>query len=77
MDLYRIIDDLVAERNRVQKIIESLELMAVPPDEAAPRSPTKKRGRKSMDGAARKEVSERMKLYWARRRGDEQKENAA
>lgn len=68
MDLYRIIGDLVEERNRLQRIIESLEAM----DEVAsgPARPHPAgRGRKSMDQAARKEVSERMKLYWAKRRG--------
>jgi hypothetical protein len=69
MDLYRIIGDLVEERNRLQRIIESLEAMAgepAPPARARPDG----RGRKSMDNAARKEVSERMKLYWAKRRAD-------
>lgn len=70
MDLYRIIEDLVAERNRVQKIIESLEVMAITPDAIPSRKAVRKRGRKSMDGAARREVSERMKLYWAKRRGE-------
>jgi hypothetical protein len=67
MDLYRIIGDLVEERNRLQRIIESLEAMdGVPAKPAKARPAT--RGRKSMDNAARKEVSERMKLYWAKRR---------
>jgi hypothetical protein len=68
MDLYRIIGDLVEERNRLQRIIESLEAMdgiAAKPARSRPAA----RGRKSMDHAARKEVSERMKLYWAKRRG--------
>jgi hypothetical protein len=69
MDLYRIIGDLVEERNRLQRIIESLEAMdgfTAKPARARPAA----RGRKSMDNAARKEVSERMKLYWAKRRGE-------
>jgi hypothetical protein len=67
MDLYRIIGDLVDERNRLQRIIESLEAMegqTAKPVRSAPAG----RGRKSMDHAARKEVSERMKQYWAKRR---------
>ena len=67
MDLYRIIGDLVEERNRLQRIIESLEAMegqTAKPVRTAPAG----RGRKSMDHAARKEVSERMKQYWAKRR---------
>jgi hypothetical protein len=70
MDLYRIIGDLVGERNRLQRIIESLEAMdGIAPKPA--RSRPAARGRKSMDNAARKEVSERMKLYWAKRRSAE------
>lgn len=69
MDLYRIIFELVQERNRLQRIIESLETMdpdADPPSRVA----AKRRGRKSMDRAAREEVSARMKRYWARRRAE-------
>jgi hypothetical protein len=67
MDLYRIIRELVQERDRLQRIIESLEGMNSAPRSQAP-STGKRRGRKSMDPAARQEVSERMKRYWARRR---------
>jgi hypothetical protein len=69
MDLYRIIGDLVEERNRLQRIIESLEAMdaaAVRPVRTRPVG----RGRRSMDHAARKQVSDRMKLYWAKRRAE-------
>ena len=67
MDLYRVIAELVEERKRLERIIQSLESM----DQTGMIAPpaTKKRGRKSMDGAARRQVSERMKLYWAKRRG--------
>ncbi len=68
MDLYRIIRELVQERDRVQRIIESLEEMK--PDAKPPMriETTRRRGRKSMDRAARKQVSERMKRYWAQRK---------
>ena len=69
MDLYRIISDLVEERNRVQRIIESLEAMDKGAGNASRPQPTM-RGRRSMDSVARKEVSDRMKLYWAKRRGE-------
>ena len=36
------------------------------------RRPEKKRGRKFMDGQARREVSERMKQYWSARRKQDQ-----
>jgi len=72
MDLYRIIGDLVAERDRLQRIIESLEAMTEATARAVrPRPLT--RGRKSMDDKARKEVSARMKLYWAKRRASDGK----
>jgi hypothetical protein len=67
MDLYRIIRELVQERNRLQAIIESLEEMKSP-GKAPPRQAGKRRGRKSMDRAAREEVSQRMKRYWAQRK---------
>jgi len=65
MDLYRIIGELVEERNRLQRIIESLEAMK----EDTPK-PRPVRGRRTMDASARKEVSKRMKLYWEKRRGE-------
>ena len=79
MDLYRIIDYLAAERNRLSQVIQLLERRA---SEGAFRSrwtsghldgrkekpPARRRGRKSMDAAARREVSERMLRYWAQRR---------
>lgn len=73
MDLYRIIFELVQERNRLQKIIESLESMD-PGSEPPTRVSGKRRGRKSMDRAAREEVSVRMKRYWAKRRAEEREQ---
>lgn len=70
MDLYRIIFELVQERNRVQHIIESLESMGSETEVRVHR-PGKRRGRKSMDEKAREEVSARMKRYWARRRAEQ------
>jgi hypothetical protein len=67
MDVYRIIRELVLERDRLQRIIDSLEEM-VPNNRAQARQETKRRGRKFMDRAAREEVSERMKRYWAQRK---------
>lgn len=74
MDLYRIISELEQERKRLQRIIESLENLdpAVgPPVRAA----GKRRGRKSMDRAAREEVSARMKRYWAQRRAEREQQS--
>jgi hypothetical protein len=69
MDIYRIIQDLVDERNRVDRIIASLEEMWRT-GKTSPPAGRDRRGRKSMDAKARKEVSDRMKHYWASRRKD-------
>lgn len=71
MDVYRIIRELVLERDRLQRIIDSLEEMQ-PNGRARSRPEGKRRGRKSMDSAAREEVSERMKRYWAQRKAKAQ-----
>jgi hypothetical protein len=69
MEIYRIIRELMLERNRLQRIIESLEEIT-PAGKAQLRPERKRRGRKSMDRAARAEVSERMKRYWEQRRAE-------
>ena len=68
MDLYRIIFELVQERNRIQKIIESLENAT---RGVQPPVPRKRRGRKTMNRTAREEVCERMNRYWAKRRAEQ------
>jgi len=70
MDLYKLIQDLNAEKEKLERVIASLEELqraaglAVPP---APRS-GKRLGRKSMGPEERQQVSERIKKYWASRR---------
>jgi hypothetical protein len=73
MDIYRIIQDLVEERNRVDRIIASLEEMAGSGKTSTSGTGRNHRGRKSMDAKGRKEVSERMKRYWANRRKEQPK----
>ncbi len=68
MDLYRIIRELMLERERLQKIIDSLEEVKHDGRGEIRAGGVKRRGRKSMDRAARAEVSERMKRYWAERK---------
>jgi hypothetical protein len=70
MDIYKIIGELVTERNRILRIIASLEGMGEEGKKAIRSPAARGRGRKSMDGTARKEVSERMKRYWARKRAE-------
>jgi hypothetical protein len=68
MDIHRIIRDLNEERENLNRIIESLELVAKTGRGYS--KPPGRRGRKFMDTAARQEVSERMKKYWAARRAE-------
>ena len=75
MDLTKTIQDLYAEKERLERVIASLEELqrtaAANPVPAPGRS--KRRGRKSMGADERQEVSERMKKYWASRRGKHRK----
>ena len=76
MDLYKAIQDLYAEKEKLERVIASLEELqrtagAVPP---LPK-PVKRRGRKSMNSDERQEVSERMRKYWAARRNPKDEES--
>ena len=71
MDLYKAIQDLYIEKEKLERVIASLEELqrsagAVPP---LPK-PVRRRGRKSMNSQERREVSERMRKYWAGRRNN-------
>ncbi len=65
MDLYRIIHELHVEREKLDHAIAFLEELQRTESAAAKE---KRRGRKAMNASARKQVSERMKKYWAERR---------
>jgi hypothetical protein len=69
MDLYRIIRELVLERDRLAQIIQSLEEHSGAA-KGSRRATAERRGRKPMDRAARQQVSERMKRYWEQRRAE-------
>ncbi len=72
MDLYKAIRDLYAEKERLERVIMSLEELQRSSAAAPELPPTgKRRGRKSMSADERQEVSERMKKYWAKRRKKE------
>jgi len=78
MDLYKAIQELYAEKEKLERVIASLEELqrtagALP---VLPR-PAKRRGRKSMSANERQEVSERMRKYWAGRRDQENTPKAA
>ncbi len=69
MDLYKAIQDLYAEKEKLERVIASLEELqrnaGIEPE--LPKA-GRRRGRKSMGAKERQEVSERMKKYWANRR---------
>ncbi len=79
MDLYRTIQDLYEEKEKLERVISSLEeLQRTAALAGSPLPPAKRRGRKSMAPEERLEVSERMKRYWdARRKGKNPPEPAA
>jgi hypothetical protein len=70
MDLYKAIRDLYAEKERLERVIASLEELQRASEAAGTQPPPigKRRGRKSMSAEERQEVSVRMKTYWANRR---------
>jgi hypothetical protein len=73
MDLRTTIRELYEEKRRIEDAIASLEdLLGATGRPAAPApadSPRKgRRGRKDMSPEERREVSSRMKRYWAKRR---------
>jgi hypothetical protein len=69
MDLYKAIQDLYAEKEKLERVIASLEeLQRTAGSLPAMPKPAKRRGRKSMSPSERQEVSERMRKYWAGRR---------
>ena len=76
MDLYKAIQDLYAEKEKLERVIASLEeLQRTAGSLPVLPKPAKRRGRKSMSASERQEVSERMRKYWAGRRGDSETAN--
>jgi hypothetical protein len=69
MDLYKALQELHAEKEKLDRVIASLEELqrTAGPAPTSPK-PAKRRGRKSMDTSERREVSERLRKYWAGRR---------
>lgn len=68
MDLAKAIAKLREEREQLDKVIASLEQLQATAVDAGTLGIKKRRGRKFMDEKGRKEVSERMKRYWASRK---------
>lgn len=74
MDLYKAIQDLYAEKEKLERVIASLEELQRTAGSLPVAPSGKRRGRKSMNAKERQEVSERMKRYWASRRKQRQHE---
>ena len=74
MDVFKALRALYDERKKLDEVIASLEELqrsaerGEPIELVSPRKKRSKRGRKFMDEAARRDVSQRMKAYWAKRR---------
>jgi hypothetical protein len=69
VDLYKTIQELYTEKEKLERVISSLEeLQRTATGMAVVSLGGKRRGRKSMNAKERQEVSERMKKYWANRR---------
>src|SRR5690242_16511152 len=64
MDLSHILDQLHAERQRLVLLIVNMEALL----DGHPPAARKRRGRKFMGPEERKQVGERIKPYWAKRR---------
>ena len=71
MNINKTIRELIEEKKRLDRVIGTLEEMQRNGPVEVTALSQKKRGRKSMDGRARQEVSERMKRYWEARRKQE------
>jgi len=65
MDLAEIIHSLRVE---LQKVNEAIAVLEEALRTQGARPPPQRRGRKSMGPEERREVSERMKAYWAKRK---------
>lgn len=68
MDLYKALQDLYAEKEKLERAIASLEELQRVGGMTGMSQLGKRRGRKSMDPEEREEVSKRMRKYWASRR---------
>ena len=67
MDVAKILQELKAQRERLDQAIAVMEAVAGDKGTQAPTAPPKRRGRKFTE-EERKEVSRRMKRYWDSRR---------
>jgi hypothetical protein len=65
MDFWEALAELHKERERLSVVIRNLESLM----QGKEVGPISRRGRKGMSAEERSQVSERMRKYWAERRG--------
>lgn len=68
MDLYQIIRLLYEEMKRLDHLIAVLEELERAPEHSQTRLGKKRPGRKTISAEARRQLSDRMKRYWSRRK---------
>ena len=68
MDLYKAIRELYTEKERLDRVIASLEELETSGQPLPGEPEPKRRGRKGMGTEERKQVAERMRRYWAAKR---------
>jgi hypothetical protein len=68
IDLRKVLKDLYTQKERLEHVITSLEALQQGSEAQMPPQKKTNRGRKSMGAEERREVSERMRRYWAARR---------
>lgn len=68
MDVEKILNEMYEDRDKLQRIIDSLEELASTHRQVQQQRVEKRPGRKSMNAAERQEVSARMKRYWQGRK---------
>jgi len=72
MDIHKMIQELHAERDALDRAISSLEELQRADTDIPAQWNRSRRGRKFMGPKEREEVSARMKKYWASRRNNVQ-----
>jgi hypothetical protein len=72
MDLSKTIAELYEEKTRLDRVIASLEQLGEDPFPLSIATTAPRRGRKFMSPEERREVSERMRRYWAGRKAVEE-----
>jgi hypothetical protein len=70
MDLAKIIEDLLEDKARIERVIAALEDLQRNAVEIPELPNSRKKGRKPMPPEERREVSARMKRYWVRFRSE-------